>query len=244
MPFRQSVSLGLLAACLAAPAQAQLQVRDFNSDGVTDAYYDPGLNLTWLADFNYARTSGYDEDGMMNLAEARTWANGLEYFGVTGWRLPNVTPVNGVSFNYAISQNGSTDYGTAQTGAGWGSASELGHLFYVVLGNTGVPHPAYGDPTFPGALTNAGPFLNLNNNVWWSGADFGGYDIASWGWDFDMWDGSQDEGNPMNRIGAVAVHLGDISSVTAVPEPSTYAMMLLGLIALTAMRRRLAAKAR
>ena len=27
--------------------------------------YDPDLDITWLADGNYAKTSGYDDDGKM-----------------------------------------------------------------------------------------------------------------------------------------------------------------------------------
>src|SRR5690349_11799993 len=37
--------------------ESELQARDINSDGLVDAYYDTALNLTWLADANFAKTS-------------------------------------------------------------------------------------------------------------------------------------------------------------------------------------------
>ncbi len=52
------------------------------------AVYDTDFNITWLADANYAKTSGYDSDGMMVWALANTWAAGLNVGGYTGWRLP------------------------------------------------------------------------------------------------------------------------------------------------------------
>ncbi len=39
--------------------------------------YDDVLDITWLADANYAQTSGYDSDGRMNFSAANTWAAGL-----------------------------------------------------------------------------------------------------------------------------------------------------------------------
>lgn len=36
--------------------------------------YDDYLNITWLQNANYAKTSGYDADGQMNWTDATTWA--------------------------------------------------------------------------------------------------------------------------------------------------------------------------
>lgn len=36
--------------------------------------YDDVLNITWLQDANYAKTSGYDADGKSSWAAANTWA--------------------------------------------------------------------------------------------------------------------------------------------------------------------------
>jgi hypothetical protein len=43
--------------------------------------YDDVLDITWLADANYAQTSGYDSDGQMTFILANTWATGLSYGG-------------------------------------------------------------------------------------------------------------------------------------------------------------------
>ena len=51
--------------------------------------YDDDRDITWLADANYAMTSGYDADGMMTWSEAMTWAGNLNYGGYTDWRLPD-----------------------------------------------------------------------------------------------------------------------------------------------------------
>jgi MYXO-CTERM domain-containing protein len=52
--------------------------------------YDSARGITWLQDANYARTSGFDADGQMNLAVARSFANNLVYSGFDDWLLPRV----------------------------------------------------------------------------------------------------------------------------------------------------------
>ena len=49
--------------------------------------YDGDLNITWLADANYADTSGYNTNGLMNWDAANTWAANLNYGGFDDWRL-------------------------------------------------------------------------------------------------------------------------------------------------------------
>lgn len=59
--FRSAVIT--LALCLATvTAQAALLGRASLTPGGTDyqAVYDTDLNITWLADANYAQTSGYE----------------------------------------------------------------------------------------------------------------------------------------------------------------------------------------
>ena len=43
--------------------------------------YDDVLKVTWLQDANYAKTSGYDADGLMTWSEADAWAKSLSYRG-------------------------------------------------------------------------------------------------------------------------------------------------------------------
>ena len=56
--------------------------------------YDDVLNITWLRDFNYAKTTGYDADGLMTWSAANTWAASLSVGGFNDWRLPTFDPNN------------------------------------------------------------------------------------------------------------------------------------------------------
>ena len=109
--------------------------------------YDDVLNVTWLKDANYAKTSGYDSDGLMTWSEATTWATNLSYYDSvrnvtwTGWRLPYTLPVNGTSYGYDYAINGSTDEGynvSAPASSYPGSTgSEMAYMFYNNLANKG-----------------------------------------------------------------------------------------------------------
>lgn len=113
--------------------------------------YSTDLDVTWLQDANYAKTSGYDEDGMMTWDAAHAWVSNLSYGGYQDWRLPTFDPDN-------------PDARTNPT-----LLHEMGYLSYVELNN-----PGNGSDD----LQNAGPFINLmpdqNNNVgpwFWSGTE-------------------------------------------------------------------------
>ena len=255
------IATGLIAASLVSgTAHAVLQGRDLNgSTGSFEAYYDTVLNITWLADANYAKTSGYDADGYMTWAAATTWVANLSFTdGINvydNWRLPTVSPINGSSFNYALSFNGSTDVGynvsapgTAYAGS---TGSEMAYMFYNNLGN-----PAYYTPA--GAvsgclvsssntcLDNVGPFSNLQSNSYWSAT--AQVFNTDWVWIFNFGNGGQgdapwrEEDGPGGEyvenyhFNALAVSPGDVG---AVPEAQTYALMLagLGLIGWRARRR-------
>ena len=56
--------------------------------------YSTDLDITWLKDANYAKTSGYDDDGLMTWDEAIEWAETLVYEGYDDWRLPTFDPDN------------------------------------------------------------------------------------------------------------------------------------------------------
>ena len=59
MKHRFPILLLLAGMGLASTAQADLIDRVF-------AVYDTDRNISWLKDANYAQTSGYDTDGLMN----------------------------------------------------------------------------------------------------------------------------------------------------------------------------------
>ena len=65
----KSITLAVTALVLSTTASAALVER---LGGL--AYYDDVANLTWLADANYAMTSGYDVDGLMNWYDSMAWA--------------------------------------------------------------------------------------------------------------------------------------------------------------------------
>ena len=241
--------VGLLAVPLAAQSvpitgqgtwESTLQGRDLNGDGIFDAYYDTTLDITWLADANAAGTT-------MTWANANAWAAALDVNGVTGWRLPTVAPINGTSFNTTLSTNGTTDRGTATTttdgsNGGWRDASgdpvsEMGHMFYVTLGNLGVCDPllAWCTPQSGSGLINTADFLNVQSNLYWSGTELGADDA----WDFFFGNGVQDVGGKnLDGLFAWAVRSGDVSAA-AVPAPGVLGLFGIGLLGLLgAVRRR------
>jgi len=188
-------------AATASPAQASLVDR---GNGMI---YDTVSNLTWL--------KNADSQGLMTWDVAVSWADQLSHGGFSDWRLPGVSPVNGLSLNLAYSEDGSTDGGINQTGLN----SELGHLFYTSLGNQAAT-----------GVTQSGPFEALQNYVYWTGTE-SPYDPEEALHFFTIF-GEQGSSLKVNEYHAMAVRVGDV------PEPATLMLLLLGLgaVALTSRR--------
>ncbi|GBD95965.1 MAG TPA: DUF1566 domain-containing protein [Nitrospirae bacterium] len=126
------LSMVLLMCGFTVSSQAALQDR---GGGLI---YDEYLDITWLADANYAVTSGYDDDGLMTWSDAMEWADTLEYAGYPDWRLPDITiPCEGI--------------------VGCTVSSEFGHLFYVELGGT-PGQPISGDVSY---------FIGIQGGAYW-----------------------------------------------------------------------------
>jgi hypothetical protein len=125
--MRKQIILSIAIMCLvvcASPVYAAL------IDRGTGMIYDTDTGLTWIQDANYAKTSGYNSDGAMPYQEGLNWVEKLEYGGYSDWRLPftgSPPPPDNVAE----------------------ATSEMGHLYYVELGN------------IEGSFTNPGPFTNL-----------------------------------------------------------------------------------
>lgn len=161
-----------------------------------------------------------------------TWARTLVVGGVGGWRLPTVVDTGAPSCDFSYS--GGTDCGMNVNPA----TGEMVHLYSGTLGNLAICTP--GDATCsseqPGwGLTNTGGFRKLQPDYYWSGTEFA--PDPNGAWSFRTEDGFQYfyGKNPLAWY-AMAVRPGDVA---AVPEPQTYAMLLLGLGGvMVAVRRR------
>jgi hypothetical protein len=214
--------------------------------------YDDVLNITWLQDANYAYTSGYalaSDYGGMSWADANAWAANLNYYDsvtnttYTGWRLPDVQPINGSSFNYAGATDGSTDYGynvgapgTLYAGS---TGSELAYMYFTNLGNS-----AYRDPTGAiqpvSGLVNTGPFINAIGQFWTSTA----YEpIPGNAWTFRTFGvlaGFQDNFPQLDEGLAWAVHDGDIGAgpvANSVPEAMPWWLLPVCALSLVALQK-------
>ena len=234
----------LAAAALAAPTAtfAALQARDLDGVAATsEAWYDTVLDITWLGDANYAKGHTFGipyvggGDGTMPRGTADTWlaaVNASNLLGFSDWHLPTLTPVNGASFVYAYSTDGSTDFGTATPGVGWGALNQMGFMYYVNLGGDTANNPGFSH-------------LELNYG-YLQGSAPGAY----FGSDMFFWFGSNSvyacgvpgcAGAQTGQGGTVwLVRDGDVTA--AVPEPRTWALLVGGLVATGAwVRRRTAA---
>jgi hypothetical protein len=218
--------LTVLIISLSGVAQATLVDR---GNGMI---YDDVLDVTWLQDANYAKTSGYDADGQMNWAAANAWVEQLAYEGYNDWRLPTISPINDSSFNYVLSRVGNADIGNNISSPN----SEMAYMFHENLGNLSAYDT---DGTARGGnsgtdwgVINPGFFNNLENNIYWTGVE-----SASLAWAFTTWSGYQDLSNKDNEFYAWAVRSGDVN-VSAVPVPAAVWLLGSGLVGLLSLRRK------
>lgn len=181
--------------------------------------YDDVLDVTWLQDANYAKTSGRSPDGQLRWQDAQKWVGELVYHDpvrkvdVKGWRLPTVKPI-GTEFVYQWHYDGTTDEGYNITS----TRSELSYMYYVNLGIRGWwtkdgKHPSEGFGVM-GKITaiwtgqaDVGLVKNLQSNGYW--ADCG---EATHPWVFTTAEGNQRDGFPYpNNRFVWPVHDGDVT---------------------------------
>lgn len=207
---------------LAASGAAQASLIDRGGGLI----YDTDLNVTWLADANYALTSGYDHqdamDGLMTWSYAMAWADQLVYGGFSNWRLPTtLQPDSSCANQYSFGSGGFNCTG-----------SEMGHLFYNELG--GMAGNGYNIEIFHNA--NYSLFSNLTSDAYWSSttnATFTGY-----AWQLYFSGGNQYINNKAGAIRAMAVHDGDIGAGATVPAPAAAWLLGSGLLGLLGVARR------
>jgi hypothetical protein len=199
-----------------------LMASSFNSNAALverlggQAVYDTDLDITWLADANYSKTSGHDSNGRMSWDDASAWATSLTIGGFTDWRLPTTL-------------NPDPTCATPETSRGSNcSGSELGHLFYTELGATWLT--SFLDTGDPAGLAL---FTNLDyDTLYWSSTEFS--DTEAWFFDTNI-GGQNTVGKTSDAPFAWAVRSGDVS---AVPVPTAAWLFGSGLLGLVSVARR------
>ena len=192
--------------------------------------YDTTRNITWLADMNYAKTSGYTGTGVMTWAAATAWASHLVYGGFNDWRLPTLNPSDtSCSLNY------NPGGGFPQQYYGYNcTGGELSGLFVTDLGDKAGKSVLNQVGDTAEQIANLALFSNVQSYYYWSGTEYAPY--PSDAWVFGTYDGFQGYGDKFDALYAVAVRPGDVAA--SVPEPQTLALALLALGATLVARRR------
>jgi hypothetical protein len=113
--MKKSRLLGAVCACVLVLATTTSNAALITRLG-GQAVYDDDLDITWLADANYAMTSGFDSDGLMVWNNAISWIRTFQFGGYDNWRLPETS--------------------TSTYCAGFGCVDgEMGHLYWIEFWN-------------------------------------------------------------------------------------------------------------
>ncbi|WP_081607966.1 Lcl domain-containing protein [Methylomonas sp. MK1] len=238
MMKQKAIYAALSGLCILAAGSAQAQLLDRGGGLI----YDSELNVTWLADANYANTSGSYNPGKMSWQNAVAWVEDLSYTdsvrGTTysDWRLP--------TFHDLGAQG--CDYGYSGTDCGYNvdlASSELAHLFYGDFANKGyadsrgLPQPGHGLVDDPSTPNDESLFSNLQSFSYWLGSSY--YNDANKAWYLSTATGMQNYISKGNQFYVLAVRSGD---VTAVPLPGAALLFgsLLAGFSINASRRKIA----
>ncbi len=238
--FGKIIGMGMLL-CSTGVTQAAL------IDMGNGLIYDNTLDISWLKNANLATgnnfgVSGIATDGTMSWNVAFDWINALNtnnYLGYSNWRLPTLTPVNGVNFEYTVSYDGSTDRGFNN----YSTSNELSNLYYSSLGNLGLcttnnatgSYPDNCEQTPGGAwgLKNTGPFQNMMSFRYWTDTENNLNTTRAFDMDFTF--GQTGTGGKDGNKYVWAVLDGN---PLAVPLPTAFWLFSSGLLGLIGVSRR------
>lgn len=191
------------AAVLSTSGSAQL----FSRAGGT-MVYDSDRDMTWLADAGYARTV-YEQtcgdsgsvDGKMYWHAAKIFVDNMVFAGYDDWRLPILTEADPSCDNQGVA--GSFGYNC--------SGSELGHMFYTLLGGQARA----------GILDvhneNISLFQNVRSDIYWADLEFSALPFISW--NFQTRDGYQNGNSKSIRLLVWPVRDGDVADIPPDPVP-------------------------
>lgn len=236
--LKQSLFVGILVLALGLPGSSEAVLYD-RGGGLL---YDDVLDVTWLQDANYSKTTAYQGNinGYMTWNQAQTWAEYLVYHDTvrnvdyTDWRLPLMIDMGLPGCN---ASNNGTDCGqNVDT-----STSELAFMFHVNLGlksilsESGVYQADYG--VFGngniGGQFDVGLVHNLQSSAYWFGNEYAPISDG-YAWVFYTNYGTQyylqkyaGQWSYDNGTYAWAVRDGDVAAT--IPEPNTLWLLLYGL---------------
>jgi hypothetical protein len=262
---RQAAFAWALAALLAATtAHADLIVigtatyDDGSGEGEYNLIYDSAQSIVWLDYTRLAKIGGTTQTWQ----DHEEWASGLgtsltvhldplyttTIDWTTGWRQPIVDESKAnltgpwenpaVSHEWGLGWGGPDETGYHDYFYGWNMVnSEMGHLYYVSLGNLGYyatdgtyPQPGHG-------MNNTEPFINLiQDGRYWSGTKYSLDDTKAWWHRFDSnYDGLQYYEVLSRGSYAMAVHEGTVS---VVPVPGAAMLGVIGMATAGWLKRR------
>ena len=198
-----------------------------------------GSGLIWL-DYTKYSDSWDDQifwvENLLNFSETQINLNpgySTTIDLTTGWRLPSVNEDQanmGAGRGWAGPD--STGYHDYEHGYNM-TNSEMGHLFYVTLGNLGFFAKDGSNPQPDFGLLETGDFEDLQPNFYWLGTEYSSDTDSTWG--FFSTHGQQYTSGKFNSSVAMAVQSGTVS---AVPIPGAFIFLGTGLIALVGIRRK------
>jgi len=150
-------------------------------------------------------------DGGLNWPAAKVWADDLRLGGYDDWRLPRAGSSTCQAYQ-CVDGTYSPD-----------TIGEFAYLWRIVLENKA--------PT----LSNSGPFANMASSAYWTETPGPGVNPPN-AWAFQQGTGFQSTAQTSEDYAVVGVRDGDTPG-KAVPEPSTFALLALALLAAGAVSR-------